>query len=672
MALPKRFNGKPMRRKQNPSKTTRNNVLHTNRQPLKKNLTRGDLSSSKTQAVESSLVPYDVESLEAPLVRLKKLLSTQPPASPFPESVESRNPVCLPKMESEEDKSSLESALRTRALEREKQHFERCPPETELDNTLLYTRQRKKLDSLDSIDWYISEFSDTNIIHHLEESLPLSTLGWKQKMIRRVVSLRNSIHNNPEYLTRIEERFIGLVCTYWMDAICELPDYSLQSKLVRPIYLAHVITYIFRCRQRIVRNNKIQQSMEPSCLLSEELKDQGFTRPRVLILLPMRNFAYDVVSMLLELLKDRSIKNYERFEREFYEEKSSIGLKPLDYNQLFQGNTDDDFMMGIKMGTSIKLLSDYYHSDMIVASPLGLRRWIEREDWEQVPKHSGADLLSNIEICIVDGADVMDMQNWEHVRFLFERMNQLPKRLHGTDICRVTQRVLEEKSKYYRQTIFVTHYVFHHLLSLFRTHCHNMEGKARYIPYHLGIVSHKNWKEEGMSIRQTLERIPPTNSIKDSIVARYEFFTEKVLTRYSIHKKQTLIFIPSYFDYIQIRNLFYQKQKAGELTFETLCEYSSEKHIAQVKKDHSRQFYLMTERFYFYHRETLVDISNLIFYQLPEHGLFYEELIRSLENAPWIPNVLVLYDDWDALSLERIVGTMEAHHILNKSLYIMG
>ncbi|GJD09441.1 U3 small nucleolar RNA-associated protein 25 [Galdieria sulphuraria] len=676
-----------MRRKRDPSqkllKTTwkRNKGLRSQRQLLKK-WEQDDLKTcSDSQAMQHLMSPYDEESLEAPLEKLQKLLSTNPNYSSVSQSLndseEKRKSVLAPKVQLEEIECSRESTNMASAMERERQHFQKHLPDTDLDSASLYTRQRQKLDSFDAVDWYISKYSDRSIVNSFQqgERLSLSSLGWKQKMIQRVVSLREPIHGNPKVCTRMEERWTGLVCSHWMDGILELPDYCLQSKLVRPIYLAHAITYILRCRQRIIRNNKIQQTIEPSSLLSSErLKDQGFTRPRVLILLPMRNVAYDVVSMLLELLKDRFIRNYERFQREFYEESLKEDIsKPLDYIQVFQGNTDDDFSMGIRMGASIKLFSDYYHSDMIVASPLGLKRLMEREDLEKSPKHSGADLLSNIEICIVERADVMEMQNWEHLRCVFERMNHLPKGLHGTDISRVTQRALEAKTKYYRQTIFISNYIFHHLLSLFRTHCHNIEGKARYIPHHLGIVSNKDWKERiSIRIRQTFEKLPPSNSLKDSVVCRREFFIEKVLSRYSIHRNQTLIFIPSYFDYIQIRNIFYQKQKSGELSFETLCEYSSQKHIAQVKKDNSKQFYLMTERFYFYYRETLSGISNLIFYQLPEHGLFYEELVRSLENAPFIPTVLILYDHLDALSMERIVGTNEANKILNKSLYILG
>ena len=48
--------------------------------------------------------------------------------------------------------------------------------------------------------------------------------------------------------------------------------------------------------------------------------------------------------------------------------------KPLDYKKLFCGNNDDHFRLGIKLSKNqIKLFSNFYSSDLLIASPLGLR-----------------------------------------------------------------------------------------------------------------------------------------------------------------------------------------------------------------------------------------------------------------------------------------------------------
>lgn len=56
------------------------------------------------------------------------------------------------------------------------------------------------------------------------------------------------------------------------------------------------------------------------------------------------------------------------------------GMYPGDHVENFKGNIDDNFRVGIKVTRkSIKLFSDFYSSDIIVSSPLGLRQVIEKE-----------------------------------------------------------------------------------------------------------------------------------------------------------------------------------------------------------------------------------------------------------------------------------------------------
>ena len=56
----------------------------------------------------------------------------------------------------------------------------------------------------------------------------------------------------------------------------------------------------------------------------------------------------------------------------------------------------------------MKAFTEFYSSDILIASPLGLRLAIE--------KAKNYDFLSSIEIAVIDQADVMRMQNWEHVQ----------------------------------------------------------------------------------------------------------------------------------------------------------------------------------------------------------------------------------------------------------------
>lgn len=66
----------------------------------------------------------------------------------------------------------------------------------------------------------------------------------------------------------------------------------------------------------------------------------------------------------------------------------------------------------------------------------------------------------------------------------------------------------------------------------------------------------------------------------------------------------TLIYIPSYFDYIRLRN--YMKKE--EINFASICEYSSKSEVSRARhffQKGDKQFLLFTERFHFYKRSVL-------------------------------------------------------------------
>ncbi len=69
---------------------------------------------------------------------------------------------------------------------------------------------------------------------------------------------------------------------------------------------------------------------------------------------------------------------------------------------------------------AVRLYSDFYQSDIIVASPLGLATRLGEAPAEgEDTKDSGsgpADFLSSVEVAVVARADVMTMQNWAHVK----------------------------------------------------------------------------------------------------------------------------------------------------------------------------------------------------------------------------------------------------------------
>jgi U3 small nucleolar RNA-associated protein 25 len=79
----------------------------------------------------------------------------------------------------------------------------------------------------------------------------------------------------------------------------------------------------------------------------------------------------------------------------------------------------------------VKLFSEIYESDVVVASPLALATKLAENKADTV------DILSSIEVLVMFRADVMLMQNWKHVETVLSALNLMPSAPHGTDIMRV-------------------------------------------------------------------------------------------------------------------------------------------------------------------------------------------------------------------------------------------
>ena len=94
----------------------------------------------------------------------------------------------------------------------------------------------------------------------------------------------------------------------------------------------------------------------------------------------------------------------------------------------------------------------------------------------------------------------------------------------------------------------------------------------------------------------------------------------------------TLVFVPSYFDFVKVRNWF----KFSDLDYSEVSEYTKDKKIAQARDmfyHNEKHFLLYTERSHFYRRFRLKGIRHLIFYQPPTFGWMYSELCNLLQET---------------------------------------
>eukprot|EP00116_Pleurobrachia_bachei_P007895 sb/3468157/ len=244
------------------------------------------------------------------------------------------------------------------------------------------------------------------------------------------------------------------------------------------------------------------------------------------------------------------ISNRKRFEDEYGpdgDEKPNLS-KSLSYQRLFLGNNDDFFTLGLALAkNSVKLYTDFYSSDIIIASPLGLRNVIGAEG----DKIRDYDFLSSIEVLSLFMGDVFLMQNWEHVLHSLEFTNLKPVKDRDIDFSRVKNWILDGLGSSYRQTLMFSSFSCPELNGVFGT-CKNHRGSVRIQSLSQpGVLSAIN-----SPVRQVFSRMPDRKATQTPLeyltTQRFESFIHSILPRYrATDINSVVVVIPSYFDFVR-------------------------------------------------------------------------------------------------------------------------
>lgn len=486
------------------------------------------------------------------------------------------------------------------------------------------------------------------------------------KLKRRLAASGETVWNRLETI----ERGIASAVFAYKDILFGSRTIDNAPRL-RDLIVLHALNHVFKTRDRVIKNNsKLSQDDQGNTF---DLRDQGFTRPKILIILPTRQACVRFIDSMVKLCQPEQQENKSRFVEGFVQnEDTTWDDKPRDFQELFGGNDDDMFRIGLKFTRkTIKFFSAFYNSDIILASPLGLRTAIEKGSSKDGKKGNDADFLSSIEIAIVDQASALLMQNWQHVEYIFSQLNLLPKESHGCDFSRVRHWCLDGKAKYLRQTIVLADFITPEINSIHTKLMLNIAGKLKYTPVYSGAI---------LAISSSLPlRIPqlflrlnaPTPSSCSDI--RFSHFTSSILPPLLKPKQQqsgTLIFTSSYPDFLRLQNHLATSPTTASLSFAAISEYTSVRDVARARSHFlsGRQSVLLySERAHHFRRYAIQGVQRVVFYSLPENPLFWGEVVvgmlgddglgKQRDSRRGARDVRALFSRWDVLKLERIVGT---------------
>merc|ERR1712150_140305 len=189
------------------------------------------------------------------------------------------------------------------------------------------------------------------------------------------------------------------------------------------------------------------------------------------------------------------------------------------------------------------------------------------------------------------------------------------------------------------------------------------------------IRIHRNTLSKSASICQVLVNLrhvfqqTPCTSFTSQGIDKWSYFRDKVLCRL-LQQKYVLIFIPSYFDFITIRNYLFKK----DASFVTVTEYSRTSEVSRGRArflQGQKRLFLYTGRAHFFLRHHIKGVRHMILYGLPEYAEFYPQLVnmlldtsRDVEYRSAL-SCMSFFNKYEAQALSRIVGTKHSLSMLS-------
>ncbi|EGT49080.1 hypothetical protein CAEBREN_13172 [Caenorhabditis brenneri] len=490
----------------------------------------------------------------------------------------------------------------------------------------------------------------------------LSGLGWNEGLLENMTSLleETEVDEKNEQQVESERQTILKLTAEYRDLLAISND----QDGYRSIYCAHIIQHLIRNKNLIIGNKRkleIASTKEEGAdeETIESCRDSGFVRPIVLILCPFKKDAYDIINRLRRIIHgddgSGEVWNKNRFEEEYSgptELPPTRADFPDDHKELLLGNNDDAFRIGIALSKKVlKLYEKFEKADILVCSPLGLRMILNGDDGNE------AHLISSINITVVDRTDIMIQQNWENVQLIFSHLHSQPSKI-DTDISRVRKLYLDGHSKHFSQLLMFSRYSHELFTSLMLQSSQNHRGLVVSNPKKSGTLT-----DIEIPLCQELHKFEVKDPNETSDL-RFKYFVDKIIPTLV---PRTLIVIPSYFDFVRVRNHL----KKAEESFVMCHEYANRAKVDRAREMfyHERKSYLVvTERWYFFNRRQLTGVHRVIFYQLPSHPLFYSEFI-NMSDADTSQRFLaiLLLCKYDRMRLENTFGTeMAAAVMANK------
>jgi len=416
------------------------------------------------------------------------------------------------------------------------------------------------------------------------------------------------------------------------------------------------------------------------------IKDQGFTSPKVLILVPYKMHAKIIMEQLVKLFSNNNWKGITN-KKKFMDEYSEFD------------SMDDCFRLGIGVcffENKMKLYTPFDESDIIIASPLGLKLAKPSDNDKSFKNSKVYDFLSSIEIFLMDFSEVFIYQNLEHLNEILSFLNKPPKNNQNiVDINRIKENYANNFGEYLRQNIIISQFKCLDIDVAINDICKNINGKILLDgPYENQINLIKNEFAEkykflnssNYEIRYEFKILRDFKE-KEDFEEKFNYFSKNIWQNlYESFEKHTIIFVASTFDYMILKSFFKKKSKSVCFISEDTDKRDWQRNRLFFEQG-KYKFLLYDERAHFYKKINLKFAKNIFFYSLPEDPKIFNEMIHLIDPVNYNQNlekynyenkqneiqkfgsVIALVTPVEKYNLQKILGDESKKIIKNKLEY---
>ena len=468
---------------------------------------------------------------------------------------------------------------------------------------------------------------------------------------------------------------------------------SHESEFLLEYYTKHVnpktkLDDSFNNKEFITYHKEIKNSYENLENKDDiNIKDQGFTSPKVLILVPYKKHAKIIMEQLIKLFSNENWKGITN-KKKFLDEYSEFD------------SMDDCFRLGINVSffeNKMKLYTPFDESDIIIASPLGLKLAKPSDNDKSFKNSKVYDFLSSIEIFLMDFSEVFIYQNLEHLNEILSFLNKPPKNNQNiVDINRIKENYANNFGEYLRQNIIISQFKCIDIDVAINDICKNINGKILLNgPYENQITLLKNEFEEkyrmlnsdNYEIRYEFKILRDLKKNEEDFEEKFNYFTKNIWQNlYESFEKHTIIFVSSTFDYMILKSFFKKKSKSVCFISEDTDKRDWQRNRLFFEQG-KYKFLLYDERAHFYKKINLKFAKNIFFYSLPEAPKIFNEMIHLIDPVNYNQNlekynyenkqneiqkygsVIALVTPVEKYNLQKILGEEAKKIIKNKLEY---